>query len=81
MSAIIDTGQEFPIVGLSNGYLFLKVNGFSDGLYVYFSGQWLKIGKVSASPVSKVDVITNVISGASSTTPTSSDNVTFGGNF
>jgi hypothetical protein len=82
MSSIIDTGKKFPILGLQDGLLFLRVNSFNDGLFVFFSGQWLKIGKVTTAPaVPKIEVQTTEVSEVQQQIFSSSDKVTFGGNF
>ena len=83
MSSIIDTGKEFPILGLQDGLLFLRTNSFNDGLFVYANGKWLKIGKISGNvAVPKIEIQTSDISEVQHQQVfSSSDKVTFGGNF
>jgi hypothetical protein len=77
-SPTVAIGSMLPFGNFENGKMFLKLDGIGDGLYVFFNGQWLMIGKITTSEPMRLEASTVAAANPKNKTAQS---ITFGGNF
>ena len=77
-SPTVAIGTTLPFGSFENGKLFLKLDGISDGLYVFFNSSWLLIGKITMSEQMRFSTPTVFEPTTSIKAPNS---IKFGGNF
>lgn len=81
-SPVVATGPILPSGKIENGKMFLKIDGVNNGLFVFYGGNWLKVGAVTGIEPMTFNIPTNPgLSLETAAVNPQARNITHGGNF